>query len=383
MLKGGELKMSKLKVTIVMCVLLASIAGGLAGNHIEERFLLTSPIGGVGAALNYTSEDVFAAVTNSGPGVASVEIWDRNNVSVTELDRVANDYFYIVVNVTDGNTIDDLSQVEVTLNYQNKDYIGDPGLRTSEEFAWFQYNESTSNDLEIYDAGSEMVDRYPEGGSTLYPVNRASQLPEDDTVSILHFQGMYIFNFTFNQSVKTMYEWILRANATDDDGAYSTKEMVFTILPVMGEVIWGFSGSFNFAAAPGTINAPDSFTVETGDGVTQPWALIACVEGDFSAPWPSPLSSTAFQIRENNQHYLSLIHQDNAVGCAARPVATDKWYFNGWESYQTTTNHTVYLDYPALIPEEPREATGSGNYEGPVITLVLKYCGDSYCTTDY
>ncbi len=298
-------------VTIMLSLVMVSMAVGVIATD-------TTPIewNGNGSA----------TLANIAPLLPSTSIND-GAAWVTNVD-VDTDYLFYV-NVSDVNTIDDIKSVSIKILVSGHNGYDNPKYNYE-----FTYTEIIAQDLDIDGTWAQVL---PTAGVYL---NVASCVAPADHTSLT---GSYIFSVTMEKTARAG-TWSYLASVSDDSGlSASATPINFNVYKYL-EMTYDNGGSQDFAwvGSPGTMDAADAFTVTATSNT--PYYLSAAYENRFynvgtGTTWAAEPS---LEVKYATSSAVAL------TNATAPPFAQ-------WASFpglviDQTTDHTLYLDYEAVLP---------------------------------
>lgn len=267
-----------------------------------------------------------ATVNNAGPNITALAIEDGTDW-VTSLDVNTEYYFY--VNVTDSNTLDDLTLITLELWVPGYQASNTPTYRYK-----FIYTETAQHDGVFAGTWAQI---YPTAGAYLNAGACATPSLTTD------FSGSYVFAFYMERSAKAG-SWSFNASVTDiSSNKMTIPAKAFTVYKYL-EMTYdtgGGSMDFTWIGATGAVDLADTFTVTTTSN-TQ-YTLAMAYENRFTnvstgTTWNNEPS---LQVRYSTSPPVTLT---NVTGGYAN-----------WTSFNIpiighVTSHTIYLDYEGVLP---------------------------------
>ena len=301
----------KSMIAMIICFAFVSTTVGVIATH-------TTPITWNGTGT--------ATVSNAGPSITGTAINDGITwVSYLDVDTEYDFY----VNVSDANTLDDISRITLEMWVTGNEAADNPTYRYK-----FQYQETLTGDGIIAGAWTQIL---PTIGA--YLNNAACTTPAVPSAN----SGSYVFAPTMFLTAKAG-TWNYNATVTDGSAikvtALSKTFSVYKYLEMTYDA-GGGSQNFAWAAAIGTLNVADTFdvTVTSNTG----YSLSAAYENRFynvstGEQWANEPS---IEVKYGG---ASMVTLTNATSSYAQ------WTSFGSPVLAQTTTHTMYLDFESVLP---------------------------------
>lgn len=254
-----------------------------------------------------------ATVNNSAPIISSGDITDILDVSVGTVSPNTEFWYYIVIDDVDGAA--DVDTVVLDVSYSTTSYPNDPVYTYR-----FTYDHNAVS----------WTQNWPTAADNYINVGNCQAVEAGNQLTVR-------FSLTLNKTAKdsnSATDWLFRGNAVDDSAAATNEHSQYFVMAPFIEMTYAANaGGMNFewtGTAESTQSAAFTTTVTSNDQTT----LEASFSGGFGeVEWDVP----TLYLKEDGQGSTTNMVQDTWI----------LWYTYDDGQWDTTSGHTVYLDFPA------------------------------------